>query len=158
MAIVIPRLSPTVLDPAHLHEKVLVLDITGSVFDPDVYDPNKPLTPARVMGMIQRAWVLNPERANQCDLIFACCRVPRGCCVPEGSRLIIGVFKFSSRKAFGKESFKEGFFNLDCDPENRYSFFAVPADDETWNRYTGLFLPPRKPGEANPVRYYEVEE
>lgn len=156
MAIVIPRLNPAVLDP-ELHpellpDRVLVIDITGSVVESDEYKEGAPLSPARIMGMIQRAWVLKPDRANKCDLFFACCRVA------DGFRQIIGVFKFSDRKVPGKEAFSEGFFHLDCDDENRYSFFAAPADDTTWNRYTGLFLPPRDRGEANPLRYYEISE
>lgn len=146
MAYLNPRIDPRELEPEELPPCSIGLDISTSVRGHFDLRPDEELTPAHIMAYTQRSWVLSPAHANENaaeTLIFSCAKTP------DKRRQIIGVFKFGRS---GNDSFVHSPWG---DPDNRYVFLAEPAPEAVWNRYVGLFLPALKPGEANPVKYFE---
>ena len=147
MPYIIPRTDPRAVKAEDLPEKILALDISGSVSKYLAKHPRQALSIGHIMSFIQAAWRLNPENANDVDFIFACCKTP------DNNRQIIGVFEFGRKDENGNHL--DVFFQSPVDEEGRMIFLAQPADEEMWNTYVGLMLGPVKQGEANPVRYYE---
>lgn len=156
MAYCIPRIDPEEVNADDLTD-VLALDISGSVkaymdkCEKEGNLKNHLPSPAMIMSFVQRAWRLNPLRANRhVNRIFACCKT----CAR--SPQIVGVFHFSRQDENGNNIDK--FMAYMVDGDHRYAFLARPAEEDEWNEYVGKFLPPVKPGEANPVRYYYCEQ
>ncbi|MDE6637004.1 MAG: hypothetical protein K2K32_02065 [Muribaculaceae bacterium] len=148
MPYIIPRTDPRKITADDLKKnKVLALDISGSVSKYLSEHKGQALSIGHIMSFTQAAWKLAPEKANDVDLIFACCKTP------DKNRQVIGVFVFGRKDENGKPL--DVFFQSPLDEEGRMVFLAQPAEEETWNRYVGLMLGPVKHGEANPVRYYE---
>ena len=143
MSYIMPRPDPRTLSPEDVDISMLAFDITRSVRDYLGSAPGATLTPAHILAFSQRAWRLNPAHADGCGLILAVCRTP-----DLNRRQIMGVFR---RGRGGTDRF----MNSPVDTPDRYVVLLEPADEEEWNRFTGHFLPDPKPGEANPVRYYE---
>ena len=139
------QLPPRELSGNELPPKTISLNITQTVNSrPD----DALLTQADIMALTQRAWRLNPKNANDADLILATYNVP------GKGKLILGAFRFGRIDEHpGGDHFIESPF----DDKGRYIFLAEPAPEEIWRKYVGHYLPPVKPGEANPVRYYEQE-
>lgn len=150
MPYIIPRIDPRPLRPDDIKDytHVLALSINGSVRDFMARHQGQMPTPAHLMSFTQRAWRLTADRADAAQLIFACCKTDEG--VPQ----IIGVFHFDPSGAKGDGH--PGFVSRPDNPQRRF-FLAFPASEEVWNRYVGLFLPKPKPGEINPVHYYEQQ-
>lgn len=139
------QLPPRNLDFNELPENTIVLNITASV---NGQQPDAMLTQADIMSFTQRAWKLNPENARNTKLILATYTVPKK------GRLILGAFRF------GRQYRQEGgdrFVQSPYDEEGRCIFLAEPASDAVWRKYVGHYLPASKPGEANPVRYYDQD-
>ena len=143
MSYIMPRPDPRTLSPEDVDISMLAFDITRSVRDYLGSASGATLTPAHILAFSQRAWRLNPAHADGCGLILAVCRTP-----DLNRRQVMGVFR---RGRGGTDRF----MNSPVDTPNRYVVLLEPADEEEWNRFTGHFLPDRKPGEANPVRYFE---
>lgn len=138
-----PEEVNTLIDPAEITIPVMLLDITKSINNYLKTHPGEELTTAHVLAYTQRAWKLDPDRANKAELILALCKAS------DKHRKVVGVFTLSRE---GKDKFIKSPWG---DADYRYVFLGEPADESVWNEYIGLLLPPAKQGEANPVRYYE---
>lgn len=141
MSYLVPRLDPHYLNLEAVKDSLLSFDITQSVKGYLSAHPGVSLTPAHFLAFTQKAWRLNPERAEQADYILSIVKTP------DLRRQIVGVFVRGRGKS-------DKFFNSPNDDESRFSILLEPADEDTWNRYVGLFMPDHKQGEANPVQYY----
>ncbi len=82
---------------------------------------------------VRASWKLSPEKANNYKYIIA-----------EYYGKCVGVFITD----------KEGWIESNACP-GRYYFNGKQAPRKIYNQYIEMVLPPRKQGEANPVRYFE---
>lgn len=145
------QIEPRIISAEELPGRTITLDITRSIKDRQGQGTSKvEITPMHVMAYSQRAWRLNPDNAKDAELILACYNNS------QGNRLIVGAF------IFGRQDSPDG---PDCFVPSPYKeatpgrciFLAEPAPEEVWRRYVGHYLPPRKQGEANPVKYLTQE-
>lgn len=139
------QLPPRQLSEDELPPKTISLNITRTV---NSRPAEAVLTQADIMALTQRAWRLNPGNANDADLILATYNDP------DRGKLILGAFRFGR---IDEHPGGDHFFQSPFDDPGRCIFLAEPAPEEVWKKYVGHYLPKVKPGEANPVRYYDPE-
>lgn len=129
---------------------VIAFNISRSIRDYYARPDHGELTVAHILSFTQRTWRIDPERAGKLSVIVSYY------INAAGRREIIGVFKHSRYDENGTPI--DGFFPSPVISEQgRYFFLGEPAQEELWNKLIGNYLPEPKPGEANPVRYYEQD-
>lgn len=127
-------------------DKVLALNISYSKAEWQRKHPEEPFTVAHAMAFVQRAWVLNPDRANEVKLIFACAKDA------NDYRKIEGVFQIGRD---GNDGFIHSKWKEEREDHNRHVFLAEPADKANCDKYLGKYLPPREKRNCNPVKYID---
>jgi hypothetical protein len=101
-----------------------------------------------LIDAVRFAWKIDPKKASAADYVLA---VRRG--------LIIGAFIAVKWILATKENFAELYFTREGygPREGRYGFLGREAPKEIIAAYYQKRVPERKKGEANPIRYWNLE-
>ena len=109
--------------------KAILININRTATEKDTYEA------------VRYAWVLDPKRANQAEVVLA---------VEQG--LIIGVFEVEGK---WREATPENFPGADAFSNKRWGFVGHEAPEQIAKLYFRRRVPDtmRKRGAANPIRY-----
>lgn len=122
-------------EPKH---RLLLIDVSRSLRDHH-----------QLIDAVRFAWKLDPRKAASVDYVLA---VRRG--------MIIGAFIAEKWLPATKEHFPELYLaREDYGPrEGRYGFVGVEAPNDIKLAYCQKRAPERKKGEANPIRYWNIQQ
>lgn len=132
-------------DRGLMHAKEIIEDYGAkeAVFDHKaiLININRTAAEKGVYEAVRYAWVLDPKRANQAEVVLA---VERG--------LIIGVFEVEGE---WREATPENFPGADAFSNKRWGFIGHKAPEQIAKLYLRRRVPDtmRKRGAANPIRY-----
>jgi hypothetical protein len=132
-------------DRGLMHAKQIIerYEAKEAVFDHKaiLININRTATEKKVYEAVRYAWVLDPKRANQAEVVLA---VERG--------LIIGVFEVEGE---WREANPENFPGADSFSNKRWGFVGHEAPEQIAKVYRRRRVPDkmRKRGAANPIRY-----
>ncbi|MFV2054780.1 LEM-3-like GIY-YIG domain-containing protein [Aliiroseovarius sp. YM-037] len=133
-------------DRGSAHAKQLIERYAAE--DANIDDPiieiavRKSSTERSLLDAVRFAWRLSADRANRAKWVLA---------VENG--IVIGVFEFEAWLPANGENFPE--FETE-DLNGRFGFKGKRASKNIEQKYLRKRVPPRKRGEANPVRYHNI--